>query len=314
MQIFCSIISPDFVPFVQCLYSSIARFDSEIELHVLVTSETLTVKHVNNKIKFCSLNEIDSPFLKEIEKKYAGINDYMRWSLKPVFLLHLLNYFERVVYVDCDLFFFNDYSFLFNELETKSILLTPHFGSTDPFQHEEKFMMNFLIGLYNAGFVGASKKGIKTLQWWAAACFYHTENAPSKGYFVDQRYLDMVPVFDENAGIVRHQGCNIGSWNIETYKRNMQVNGTVVINNQYPIIFVHFNHETIKHILNGNDKALQPYYSEYEKTFSSIGHELKDFIPMLEAWKKKGWLLKIKRRLSVRTHIKRMLFNLAKKL
>jgi hypothetical protein len=126
--------------------------------------------------------------------------------------------------------------------------------------------------------------------------------------------LDMVPVIDEDAAIVRHQGCNIGSWNIETYKRSTKPDGPVVINNNYPVIFIHFNYETIEQILNGNDAALRPYYIQYEQTFSATGFTLDDFIPKLKKWKSTGLLVNIKRSLSVRSRIKRMLFNLAKKL
>ena len=131
---------------------------------------------------------------------------------------------------------------------------------------------------------------------------------------MDQRYLDMIPVIDEGATIIRHQGCNVGSWNIETYKRVPQPDGSVLINDRYPIIFIHFNHETIQHIVNGDDGNLKPYYNQYHKVFSSSGKVLEEFVKKLDDWKRTGFYLEVKRKLSLRTRIKQSLFNLAKKL
>src|SRR5690606_12313655 len=127
-------------------------------------------------------------------------------------------------------------------------------------------------------------------------------------------YLDMIPVIDENAYIIHHPGCNVGSWSLESYPRVKQADQSVLIANHFPIIFIHFNHETIRHILNGNDGNLLPYYQEYEKNFSAMGHELNDFIQPLAEWKSRGMISTLKQRSSLRTRLKSFLYQLAKKI
>jgi len=311
MQVIATIISPDFLPFAQCLYDAIQKHDPGTELHVLVTGPLTSNE---NRLHFYQVNELDVSPVKELIKKYEGYNDHLRWSLKPVFLLHLLKKFERIVYLDSDIHVFSSLSFLFDQLKKHSILLTPHYACIDPFQQEEKFRMNFLAGLYNAGFVAVSNEARASLEWWAKACLYRTEIDMANGFYVDQRYLDMIPVIDEKAGIVRHQGCNIGSWNMESFRRIPQADGSVRINDQYAIVFIHFNHETIRHILNGDDGALKPYLMAYEKAFAATGHELNNYIKQYEDWKKTNFFLQVKRSAAIRTHIKKFLFTLAKKL
>ena len=182
MKAFCTIISPDFLPFAKCLYTSLSRYDATVHLHVLLTSENKKPGAIEG-ISFYSLNDIESGFLNELIKKYEGINDNLRWSLKPVFLLHLLQRSEKVIYVDADIHFFGDYGFLFDMLELHSFLLTPHFASLDPFEKEDKFMMNFLVGLYNAGFVAVNRKAVSSLKWWLKACLYNTADDTSNGFF-----------------------------------------------------------------------------------------------------------------------------------
>lgn len=79
--------------------------------------------------------------------------------MKPVFISYLLeNGFEKVIFTDCDIFFFNDYAFLYQELDDAAVLLTPSFMTRYPDVLENEFISLFKYGIYNAGFIGASKK------------------------------------------------------------------------------------------------------------------------------------------------------------
>ena len=313
MQQFATIISPEYFPFASTLYGSIRKYHPAASIHILVTGD-VKPHQLEDGMHIYLTSELSSPIVEDIQNKYKGFNDHLRWSLKPVFLLHLLNKIDKLIYLDADVFFFGNAGFLFDELDLHSILLTPHFAQPDPFVNEEKFMMNFGAGLFNAGFIGVNRKAVKTLEWWTRACLYHISDDPNNGYYVDQRYLDMIPVIDAGASIVRHQGCNLGSWNMDTYKREKQVDGTVLINGKFPVIFIHFNHETMKHILNGDDAGLKTYWDEYAATFAATGHQLENFIPMLGKWKSTSLFLEIKRAASIRSRFKQLLFRLAKKL
>lgn len=317
MQSFCTIITPDFFPFAKSLFYSLKKFDNNVTLHVLVVNDKKEIE-INENIfpgmKLHSVHEIISePVVATIVKKYGFKADSVRWSMKPVFLLCLLKQYQQVIYLDCDIFFFENHNFLFKELENHSILLSPHWTAVDPFEDEVNFLMSFQIGMYNAGFIGASRKGISTLQWWAAACCYAIRKDDHNGLFDDQRYLDMVPIMDDQAKILRHRGCNLGSWNMNTCKRTPH-GDRLLINDKYPIVFIHFNHETIRHILNGNDKFLCPYYNEFKKIFETTGNQLEMFIADLPAWGKAGFLMCLKRKTTIRTRFKKWLFSLSKKI
>ena len=139
------------------------------------------------------------------------------------------------------------------------------------------------------------------------------ERNDKEGLFDDQRYLDLVPIIDENARLLRHRGCNLGSWNMHQNKRSL-VNNEVMINGTYPVVFVHFNHDTIWHILNGNDHLLQPYFEEYEKTFATTGNDLQTYIKSLKDWKDLDIVHKLKHKTLIRTRLKNWLFRLSQKL
>lgn len=313
MNHFCTIASGDYLPFVETLFLSLKRQTKDVSLHALITDDNFKNPEIEGLSIYSLYDLSGQDFVAEIIHKYKSNNNYVRWALKPVFLHYLVQKHETIVYVDNDICFFAPFEFLFQQLSSHSILLTPHWFSQKPFPHPENFETNFQIGLFNAGFLGASQHGSGFLKWWAEVCLYKMERNEKEGFYDDQRFLDMSWLVDEGTGIVRHRGCNVGSWNMHQNKRK-KVGNEVRINGEFPVVFIHFNHETIKHILNGNDGQLQPYFDEYGQLFSSTGHRLENFIPLLEDWKPQSFTGLIFRKAKLRTRLKRLLFYLSEKL
>jgi hypothetical protein len=225
---------------------------------------------------YCLDTVVNNEAAKEIINKYGKDNDKLRWSLKPILMKHLLSqqYTDRLIYLDNDLYFYSDYTFLFELLEKHSFLLTPHHYKNNPNEEQNWLEANFRIGLYNAGFVGANKYAINTLQWWADCCLYRCEKNSFRGLFDDQKYLDIIPVIEETAHIVRHMGCNIAGWNTELCKREI-INQQILINGLYPIVFIHFNDTTIREIISGKDQILYNYYSVYITSLKKYKNNIK---------------------------------------
>jgi hypothetical protein len=309
MYHFCTIASIDYLPFVETLYHSLNNTGSPVTLHALVVNgETLPA---SDGIKWYTLDQLSAdPLIEEVVSRYHTNGNALRWSLKPFFLSFLVDRFEKVIYLDNDIFFFNRFDFLFGELEKHTLLLTPHWSSFEPLPHFDNFLTSFQLGLFNAGFVGATKRGKATLQWWGRLCLHRMETDPTKGLFVDQRYLDLAPIYDPEVGILRHEGCNISSVNMHQNRR-VKIGEDVLINGTYPIVFIHFSGETVKHIQNGNDGLLLPYFKQYENVFSLSGHSLNDFKHDLQP---SSFPVVIKRKLRLRTRVKQAIFRLWQKL
>ena len=69
----------------------------------------------------------------------------------------------------------------------------------------------------------------------------------------------------EDAMILRHQGCNVAEWNRFLCLREV-VNGEVLINGVWPIVFIHFNNTTIREIIDGTEPLLVSYFEQYMTT------------------------------------------------
>lgn len=243
-------------------------------LHVLVTDSNREYKFPN--CVFYKLTDTENfGSAVQVISKYKTNADKLRWCMKPVFMQFLLDkHVGKIIYLDNDLFFYHDYNFLFDLLNAHSILLTPHYYKNNPNKEQNWFEANFRVGLYNAGFVGASKNAIKTLRWWADSCLYRCEKNAFRGLFDDQKYLDLVPVMDENAHVLRHKGCNVAGWNQELCLRSI-LKGEVMIDGKFPIVFVHFNATTIREILNGSDNLLLAHFEKYFAALKKHKPELK---------------------------------------
>lgn len=276
MNHFCTITTYDHLYKVFALRDSLVQFNPDITLHVLMTDGNHAEVRSEN-IKMYSVADMNAEeIVRKIAAKYAHQKDRLRWSLKPCFLKFLLiqGGTDKVIYLDNDLFFFNDYAFLFDELNDHAFLLTPHYYDRSPKKDQNWLEANFRAGLFNAGFIAVNKNAVSTLQWWAECCLYRCKKSAFRGTFDDQKYLDLIPVMREDAAILRHQGCNVAEWNRFLCLRQV-VNGQVLINGMWPIIFIHFNYTTIREIMNGTEPHLVSHFDRYFQT-------LKKYKPTLQ--------------------------------
>lgn len=308
---FCTIATVSHLPFARVLLASLQRQQPGCFFHVLVVDGE--VPSGEGDIRFYSLKEMDGIYLaQDIIAKYGQSPDNLRWALKPVFLLFLLQQVQSLIYLDNDIFFVGPYTFLFTELAGRSVLLTPHWSPFHPLPHVSEFEVSLQIGLFNAGFIGVTQRAAQSLRWWADVCLFKMERSTQDGYFVDQRYLDLLPLLDGGAGILRHPGCNLGSWNIHQNKRTKTA-GAVKINGVYDPVFIHFNLATIQQIENGNDCQLTDFLVAYKKTFTALGYDF-DAVKPGYVNNRANRVLKLKRAVRLRTRVKQMVFRLYQRL
>lgn len=266
---FCTTITPDYYPYALALIRSIQQFGKyPFFVHISSGSPSqFNPKEIPPHTVFLFNKDICKEGLgKRIFDKYAHVYmDWFRWSMKPVIMHYILEkkLAEKLIFVDSDMYFFNNPQFLFKELDTARFLVTPHWRSSDPEIDTGHFLLLYTNGLYNGGFCGANKDALPILRWWAKACEYFCVDDPFRGLYVDQIHLNLIPVYFEGVKIIRHKGCNIAWWNRYECKRTRGKNGKTVINDTYPIVFIHFTGKTIRCIIEGNDPLLSPYLEKY---------------------------------------------------
>ncbi|MDB4061251.1 hypothetical protein N9515_04820 [Vicingaceae bacterium] len=231
MAIFCTISTYSHLFKSYALADSIQQFGGELKVLLVDSDEVMNVENTPANIEFHHLGQINFERIEQTKGAYK--KDKLRWALKPAYLLYLLPNYQELIYVDNDVFFYTDFNFLFEELRSSDVLLTPHFYPSSPKREQTWLESNFRLGLYNAGFVGVNQNAKKALEWWSDCCLYEIRRSYWRGLFDDQKYLDLLPVLFDNVKIIKNRGCNFAGWSDQ---QNLL---------EKEIVFIHFNAFTI---------------------------------------------------------------------
>lgn len=173
----------------------------------------------------------------------------MRYSLTELATAvkpYLLEYvFDRLacrslLFLDPDILVLNTLQPLYERLRDRSILLTPHITEPiedDASQDERVFLQG---GLYNLGFLGlsATKTTRRMLSWWKRRLRTACVLRPDKGLFVDQKWMDLVPLLFDHVELVTDPGYNVAYWNL--HERRIQLRPKPRVNGK-PLRFFHFS-------------------------------------------------------------------------
>ncbi len=261
MNHFCTISTQSHLFKTKALADSLGIHN--MHLHVLlVDGDEFDNRHAH--ITYYSLQSIQHETGLKLIAKYSNQSDKLRWALKSVFMMQLLKQHDKIIYVDNDIYFYNNPEFIFDLLDKYCILLTPHFYDANPNQNQNWLEANFKVGLYNAGFIGANKSAVKALQWWSECCLYNIKKSYWRGLFDDQKYLDLLPVLFDDVMVLKHKGCNLAGWNYLWYNLNRKINKEVKIEQTYPLIFIHFAESSFIHFAK-SDNFFNPEYIAYIK-------------------------------------------------
>ncbi|HJQ40546.1 MAG TPA: glycosyltransferase family 4 protein [Thermoanaerobaculia bacterium] len=174
--------------------------------------------------------------------RMATIYDVVELStaLKPWAFQYLFARFnEPVLYLDPDIQVFAPLHDLGELADAHGILINPHTMKPLPRDGLMPTERDLLIsGTYNLGFIGVGLKGAPFLDWWAERLRRECLNSIEDGYFVDQRWIDLVPSYFPHF-VLRDPGCNVAYWNlpnrhVQNGDGNYRVDGV-------PLRFFHFS-------------------------------------------------------------------------
>ncbi|MCX7521042.1 hypothetical protein OSC27_01985 [Microbacterium sp. STN6] len=144
-----------------------------------------------------------------------------------------------VVYLDADLYFFDDPALSLSELGSGSVGIIEH-------RYPERLARRLgKYGRFNVGWVAFrdDKNGRRCLDWWAESCLEWCSDTPEDGKYADQGYLDSFPGLVDNVVILPGAGQDLAPWNTRRYSFTAQLQGdtTRVYVDGDPLVFFHFH-------------------------------------------------------------------------
>ena len=165
-------------------------------------------------------------------------------ALKPFAMSHVLSHgYDEVVYLDGDMRLFSRLDAVWQLLDDKSIVLTPHLISPFPQDGgrpgEDLFLM---AGTFNAGFLALrnDNQAREFITWWSRKMEAECYKDLAASIFVDQKWLSLVPGLFGNVGILRNPAYNTGHWTLPQFALSTDVTGSACIAGQKIALF-HFS-------------------------------------------------------------------------
>lgn len=158
--------------------------------------------------------------------------------------------YEKVIYLDPDIYVTRPLDYIYECLNNKSVVLTPHYCDIeehfDGAVSEETFNK---AGIYNLGFCALKndKVGQEIAKWWQNRLQYRCYSKSSEGLFVDQKWMDYIPGFFPDATCVSsHHGMNVAIWNLHERELFIDEKQGYMIRrkktgDEFPLLFFHFS-------------------------------------------------------------------------
>lgn len=187
------------------------------------------------------------PNWKDMAFKYNVIE--FSTSIKPFCINYLFQKYEKVMYLDPDIYVVQSLNPIFESLDQKDVVITPHYCEiqeqfTGAVSEEEILF----VGIYNLGFLAIrnSEVGKKVINWWMDRlrnkCYADKQDA----LHVDQKWFDFIPAFfPDNVLISHHFGINIAIWNLHERELRFHDQQYFVLNKvtqeEFPLLFFHFS-------------------------------------------------------------------------
>jgi hypothetical protein len=180
----------------------------------------------------------------------SAAREYFDWfelacASKTAALRHALATlgYTKVIYLDSDMYCLAPLTRVFEALEQRALLVTPHCltpldlegGHTDDYDLLK-------VGHLNAGFLAVSTAAasLGLLDWLEARIVRYGFNSAAAGLFVDQKWVSALPHFFPNeVGVLADPGLNVGHWNAAD--RDLKLEGNTVWAGDAVLTLFHFS-------------------------------------------------------------------------
>lgn len=217
---YCSYFDSGYLSRGLALIESLRAHGDNAPVYVLALDEgveTYFVEHPVEGVHVLQVAELEAaePKLPAIKSERSRMEYY--FTCTPLLIRYVMNKLNApgslAIYLDADLFFFDDPQLVVDALGTDSVGIIEH---RYPASVEKKLAK---YGRFNVGWVGFrdDANGRAVLDWYASSCLEWCSDTPADGKYADQGYLNWFPDFD-GVRILENPGFNLAPWNTRRHR------------------------------------------------------------------------------------------------
>lgn len=270
-------------------------------INYLAQARTLgdSLRQTNPDIRYCIglVDRLDKvTFQPEYEPEYSlvevhtiGISGFeemcnryniteLNTAVKPFYFNYFLRTFpeaDKIIYFDPDIIVYQPLTDLLLSLEMHEAVVTPHITTplSDTKTPNELHHLN--TGVFNLGFCAFRRSGLVLtfIDWWEDKLRFECLIDLCNGLFVDQNWMNFLPLFIENSHIEKNRGYNAAYWNLHERFFSSTDDG-FIINDSDPLVFFHYS---------GYDPQKPDVVSKYQDRFTF--EDRPDLLSLFEIYK-----------------------------
>jgi hypothetical protein len=240
--VYCTVVAENYLPQALALYASIRDIEPERELVLLVIDKDRTdLEKGREHLRVATTADIGLTRREVLD--LAAIYDVVEFAtaVKPAFFKKLLEEFERVVYLDPDMYVVAPLVDLDPLIDEFGVVLTPHFLDVVPAGMTHITEVHSLtVGVHNLGFCAVGRNGLPFLDWWWSHLSRECLIYPLLGIFVDQKWTDIGATLFR-AHTLRHYGYNVGPHNLHERFFENHEGEWLISKSREPLRLMHFS-------------------------------------------------------------------------
>jgi SAM-dependent methyltransferase/glycosyltransferase involved in cell wall biosynthesis len=238
----CTIIAKNYVAYARVLARSFAEHHPDGRFSVLmIDNVTGYLDPAEEPFELITPDQIGCEEFELMAARYDVLE--LSTAVKPWLLRYLLARDEGpVTYLDPDILVADSLGRLDQLGREHGLVLIPHNTAPIPFDGERPSQVDIMIaGVFNLGYVTlAPSPGIDhLLDWWSERLRRDCLVDPVYGYFVDQRWMDLVPGLMSDYAVVRDPEFNVAYWNL--HARDLEHDEQRYTVDGRPLAFFHFS-------------------------------------------------------------------------
>ncbi|WP_293788904.1 hypothetical protein [uncultured Pedobacter sp.] len=244
MTLFFTVVTTNYLPFAVSLLDSAKLFHPEFEFYICLadylTNEEIASDDLMQKYPIIQLHELGVEEFDFITQNYNPMQ--LANCSKVLFAKHFLDqgHIDQVIFCDSDTYFFGKLPS--STINNEDIVITPHFTRPPDINMKRQELEVLNAGLYNGGFfrLKKSEETFSYISWLrersVKECIYDFK----RGFYGEQLWLNLVPLYFKNVFIENNRGMNVAYWNL--HERNISSHdGKFFVNDTIPLCFFHYS-------------------------------------------------------------------------
>jgi glycosyltransferase involved in cell wall biosynthesis len=279
----CTIIACNYLAPARVLARSFRRHHPDGRFWTLVIDDVdCSIDAEAEPFELLRPADIDCEEFDAMAARYSVLE--LATAVKPWLLRHLMaRVGGPITYLDPDIEVFASLTHLDDLAAEHGVVLIPHNRQPLPDDDRRPSQLDIVVaGAYNLGYISLAPlpEVAALFDWWSQLLIRGCRFDTPRGYFVDQRWFDVVPGFLDDYAIVRDAEYNVAYWNL--HDSELTHDGGRYLVDGRPLAFFHYSgfdpdlpHELSRfqnRVRVPRESALEQLLDSYARAIEAEGH------------------------------------------